>query len=125
MKRSNFDCSKCGLPEGFTIEFIPRTKDELIAHKLCFNCNFWRQYVGNPKSIVIDGEHFVDGGKTTLEPRGHGGRQFKIKMKDGTVIETNNLWYQGKIPPIYRKDIPDNAVFIPLLKELPDFKSED
>ena len=41
---------------------------------------------------------------------GLNGALFKIKMNDGEIIETNNLWYNGEIPK--DRNIQDNAVFI-------------
>lgn len=46
------------------------------------------------------------GGGSSL---GHGGRQFSVRMADGTVIESNDVWFQGVIPLAYRKWLPDNA----------------
>ena len=41
---------------------------------------------------------------------GFGGRLVKIKKNNGEIIETNNLWHNGKVPK--DRNIEDNAVFI-------------
>ena len=41
---------------------------------------------------------------------GHSGREFIIKMNDGRIIETNNLWYNGEVPK--ERNVADNAVFL-------------
>ena len=42
--------------------------------------------------------------------RGFGGKRFKIKMHSGKIIETTNLWHQGRIPDeVYTGD---NAEFL-------------
>lgn len=44
--------------------------------------------------------------------RGFGGSKFKVKMNDGRVFETTNLWCQGHITPQWKDKLPDNAEFI-------------
>jgi hypothetical protein len=40
---------------------------------------------------------------------GFGGQKFRVTLKSGEVIESNNTWYIGKIAPHLRKQFPDNA----------------
>ena len=78
----------------------------------CFRVNFWNECIDD-KAIIINGKCYHDGGKKPEGYRGfmgHGGALFKIKMNDGEIIETNNLWYNGEIPK--DRNIQDNAVFI-------------
>lgn len=82
-----------------------------------FHRKFWADRVApaqaDPKVCVIDG-HFYRVGDD--RPRGDlcgfGGRQFHIVRKDGTMIETHNLWSGGEIPATWREQIPDNAEFV-------------
>lgn len=46
---------------------------------------------------------------------GFGGAVFRWRWLDdpeGTVHESNNVWFQGNIPPEFRDRLPDNAVWI-------------
>ena len=84
----------------------------VLCSSKCFSVNFWNECIDD-KAIIINGECYHDGGK---KPKGysgfmgHGGALFKIKMNNGEIIETNNLWYNGEIPK--DRNIQDNAVFI-------------
>jgi hypothetical protein len=40
---------------------------------------------------------------------GFGGQKFRVTLKSGEVIESNNTWYIGKVAPHLRKHFPDNA----------------
>lgn len=78
----------------------------------CFSVNFWNECIDD-KAIIINGKCYRDGGKKPTGYSGfmgHGGALFKIKMNNGEIIETNNLWYNGEIPK--DRNIQDNAVFI-------------
>ena len=77
----------------------------------CFSVLFWNENLDDT-AIIIDGICYHDGGrnKTHLGFRGFGGAEFKIQMNDGRIIETNNLWMNGKIPA--ERNIKDNAKFI-------------
>ena len=90
----------------------------MIDEKVCFKCAFWLDKIKNPSSnrIIIHNNHYMNSGrvdkKTARGFIGFGGRDFKIKMDDGIIIETNNLWHQGEIPLRFRDQLPDNAIFI-------------
>lgn len=77
----------------------------------CFLTNFWDNCLDD-SALIIDGECYHDGGKSSRKNRdlGFGGRICKIKKKNGEIIETNNLWYNGKVPK--ERNIEDNAEFI-------------
>lgn len=88
----------------------------MVDKKLCFTCNFWDKYCESDKikkSIRIDGVHYMLGDKKKPNKwNGFGGRKFKIKMNNGTIIDTCDLWYQGEIPSHFRDKLTDNAIFI-------------
>lgn len=78
---------------------------------------FWaEQIAGRSNAVVIDGDHYriePEPGPREPQMRGHSGRLFRIRFReDGRVVETRNLWHQGKIPPPWREQLPDNAEFI-------------
>ena len=81
----------------------------VLCSSECFHENFWNENLDD-SAIIIGGECYHDGG---MKPQGysgflgHGGHYFKIKMNDGRIIETNNLWYNGEIPK--ERNVKDNA----------------
>lgn len=65
------------------------------------------------RSVRVKGEHFlIEPESSDFPMRGFGGGRFLIHFKDGRLVETTNLWSQGKIPEELRKRIPDNAEFL-------------
>lgn len=103
-------CKVCG--KEYTDS--PYYNRERLCSKECFDIDFWN-YTLDDKAIIIGGECFHDGGDKPNEKRtwllGHSGRIFKIKFKkDGRVLETNNLWYNGVVP--VTRNVLDNAEFV-------------
>lgn len=88
--------------------------EELVEQCICFKCDFWKKKVGLSQSIVVDGKHYTDGGRSMDPPswKGFGGHRWKIRMFSDQLIETDNLWHQGTIPPWFVDKIPNNAEFI-------------
>lgn len=85
----------------------------------CFGEKLWRirekEYLNGRPFIIIDGCLWTDGGykkNTRSSFLGCSGREFTIKMNDGTEIFTNNLWCGGDIPENHREILCDNAVFV-------------
>lgn len=78
--------------------------------------DFWKSKVeikDNPNVARINGVHyFIGDEKGTNSFRGFDGEKFRIKFHDGREVTTTNLWYNGKIPEEYMKELLDNAVFI-------------
>jgi hypothetical protein len=66
----------------------------------------WVHYCYDPKQPMLDRT------KRNSYPVGHGGRLFTIEYTDGTVVETNNLWYQGPIPEWLHSRFQVNAQFL-------------
>lgn len=92
----------------------------ILCSSECFTKYYWKQRVDNKDSktqVVVNGEMYQIGDEQDKGSRGFFGHQFIIKFFDGRVVITTNLWYNGVIPEEFRKDLPDNAKFIPL-KEL-------
>lgn len=86
----------------------------------CFSCAYWEGQITRGNNVVIDGVHYrVDFAKPIKNDRnpdnlGMAGRKFRIRMLDGREVVTNDLWYQGPIPPEFRPRLPDNAEFVDL-----------
>lgn len=88
----------------------------VICSDTCFHKLFWKKIIAEKdKHIVIDGKCYCDEGMvknpSPYSFLGHGGRCFHIKFADGHTLTTNNLWYQGEIPPEFRNELPDTAEF--------------
>jgi hypothetical protein len=116
MKKNNvIKCRICGKKED-TERWIKSAGDEMRKEKLCFTCNYWNGHAkeaASLKSVRAKGIHYWIGNEGSNESmRGFSGRRFKIKFKDGRVVETTNLWYQGEIPEHFKKHLPDNAEFV-------------
>jgi hypothetical protein len=92
-------------------------REIMEATGTCFNCAFWIEklflHYFTGKSVIVDGSHYTDRGKSSQgrEFLGFCGREFKYK-KENKMFETNNMWHQGKIPQRFRLVLEDNAVFL-------------
>ena len=109
-------CRICGKSDRAC--YCEPTKTNMVERSLCFNCLFWQEYVerkDDPSHIRVDGSYYVvapENDRASLSMRGFGGSRFRIRLSDGKVITTTNLWHQGTIPEHFRSQLPDNAVFI-------------
>jgi hypothetical protein len=85
---------------------------KVICSSECFHVDFWNNCLDD-SAIIIDGECYHDRGR---KPKccsgflGFGGAEFTIKMNNGRIIRTNNLWCNGKVPE--ERQVSDNACFI-------------
>lgn len=80
---------------------------------MCFTCTFWTEQAQDQRDAVrIDGWHYRIGEDKGNVFRGHGGKRFTIKFYDGRIVNTSNLWHQGKIPEHFRAELPNNAEFV-------------
>ena len=83
----------------------------------CFYFYFWDSIAA--KMAADKYHHFVIVNKNVYEigsdmdyPRGFSGRHWIIQFNDGIQIETNSLWYRGKLPERLQNNFKDNAKFI-------------
>ena len=112
------ECHICEYPQVIGTSSVD---PEMIEHKVCFTCWFWLHHIGlkngpTPRSIIVKGTHYVDGGNKPKEPRsaflGYGGAKWAYrKIGESEYVETNNMWHQGTIPK--RFNIPDTHEFRP------------
>jgi hypothetical protein len=85
----------------------------LASNKLCISCDFWNQvYEDKDNYIFINGKSYQVCDEEWNGIRGFGGKEFKIKMNNGSIIKTTNLWTQGRIPKRWKYKLVDNAEFI-------------
>ncbi len=107
-------CSKC----GGLVRLAFRNRAILEEHKMCFDCNCFREVCNIAK--VDKNRMIIDGASWHVRPdapgeyfQGMGGAEFRIKRFDSEeIITTRNLWHQGDIPEIWKEEIKNNAEFI-------------
>lgn len=122
MKLKKFNCCICGKEENST-NWVQDCGEKLMKHKMCFECNHWREQHelditerGNYGYAIVDGGHYTLNPHTDSYFKGFGGRKFKFEFLDGTIVECDNVWFQGDLNreahSHWREVMPDNAKII-------------
>lgn len=95
---------------------------EKLLEDLSVSYRFWDDKVAMRKAgdITPDGQpvirsgatHYTIGPENTRYPvRGFAGRRFRFQLLDSEeIVESTNVWYQGRIPREFAKALPDNAI---------------
>lgn len=110
-------CSICGAPMNIN-EFDTRAiiTRKMKKEQLCFSCAFWKDKIDNPVPgrEIINGCHYVfhEWVKTPIPFQGSGGYRYYILKNDGSVLRSNNVWFQGNIPERFKEQLPDTARMI-------------
>lgn len=107
-----FKCKECKKEED---ENKFTNGKDLLAKNLCFSCDYWTQRIERQNSLtqaVIKGVVYQIAKEQEVGFRGFDGEKFIIKFKDGRLIHTTNLWYNGKPPSRFKDKLLDNAEFI-------------
>lgn len=104
-------CRICGR-EFKDIKYIKPYQD--ICSSKCHQINFWKEIEQEKdKYVFIDGHSYMIAPENSnFSFRGFSGNKFKIKLENGRIIETTNLWHQGIIPEEFKESLKDNAEFI-------------
>lgn len=85
----------------------------VLCSSECFHKKFWNDIVNEKdEHLIINGECYYNETIPDGIYKGFGGRGFKIKKFDGTIIQTSNLWHQGTVPEEYKDLLPNNAEWI-------------
>lgn len=102
-------------------ELATRNGKKIAVKCLCGECDlddytlkFWSEKISirNDSNVArIDGNHYIIGSGHN-KTKGMGGSKFKIEFFDGRIVESDDLWHQGRIPESYRQVLEDNAKFI-------------
>lgn len=100
------ECTLCG------VQAMPFSGKYMTNPNLdwCHMCNYWNEQLEDrTRAVVINQTHYRDRGPA--KGGGYGGRLFRYRLISDPekVVETRNMWYQGKIPSQF--EIPDNAVW--------------
>ncbi len=108
-------CHLCGSPiELESYDQKSRLTKKMKHERLCFNCAFWTDKFENPPKgrEIINGSHYI------LHPwnndrfgrfNGFGTGGFYILHNDGTVLRSNDVWFQGNIPERFKDKFPNTA----------------
>ena len=91
------------------------TNDTICNDNDCWRDHFWQEIIAEKdEHIIIDNNCYAIGDENVgkWEMRGFDGRKFTIKLSDGTIITTTNLWHQGTVPEKFRASLPNNAEFV-------------
>lgn len=115
--KTTIKCKVCGSEEDLTHWSNAKA---LERNCLCQHCNHWHEQHDMDQNVrgkygyaIIDGGHYVLCSPTNSYFKGFGGHKFTIQFNDGYIAECNNLWFQGKIPEGYWRELmPDNAKFL-------------
>jgi hypothetical protein len=114
-------CSECGKPFA-TLSWCKPYPELLTERNLCFRCNHYLHDAipnyGKPGHVVIGSCLYSwDVKRPMVNIRndghfyGHGGREFAIRLSDGSLVRTNNLWSGGQVAARFLSRMPDNATF--------------
>lgn len=71
---------------------------------------YWENQIADRRNAVVVNHvhHRIGRGNGG----GFGGRTFYLRnLESGEVVRTNDLWYQGVIPPIFREQLPNTHEF--------------
>jgi hypothetical protein len=107
-----FRCKECKSKEDETKWTDGK---DLLLKKLCFDCNYWMERVervGGLTQVIVDGSVYQIGREDAVGMRGFDGDKFIIKFKDGRLVHSTNLWFNGRVPKKYKDRLIDNADFI-------------
>lgn len=110
-----YRCIKCGIPVNAD-EY--RCSEEMTRRHMCFTCNFWTDHIQRDHNedkdvfVVANGKHYIIDESPNPCFKGHCGAKWIIRFNDGRVVKTDNLWFQGYIPELFRDELPDNAVLV-------------
>ena len=107
-------------------EYVRDMPPDTYFYDCCEDCSFWLEKLYLPdytdRQVIVDGTHYMLGNSSI---KGFAGATFKIKFFSGCIVETSNLWHQGRIPEHFRSALPDNAVFIQTRVHAPTYADND
>lgn len=116
-----FKCNLCHREDDLDGYIVNNAITQIMQERqVCFQCAFWMDKIAHPcEGTEIIGGHyyivypFVKRPENVL--KGSYGKEFYIRKFDGTLLKSNNVWYQGEIPEHFRDQYPNTANFLSLL----------
>lgn len=102
----------CIICDNF-IRIAYQSNEKLIKNQMCFSCNLWyeRSLCIKENNMIVNGKWYSVNKDESTFFKGFGGAKF-IFIKNGKLIESNNVWFGGDIPKIWLPKILDNANMI-------------
>jgi len=116
----SYHCKLCGKKE-YIDDYVDHTITSVMKkEQICYQCAFWKDKIEhpNPNRIIVGHSYYIANPyvkRPMNRTKGMDGREFYIRMFDGTLIKTNNLWCQGKIPEHFQQNFPNTANFLSLM----------
>jgi hypothetical protein len=99
------NCTECGV-------FVKK----LLSTDRCLSCEVWEHRVSGlqyGQLVVISQKCYYLGSNTLFTKyAGYGGREFRIKFKNGGTVTTCNLQYLGNVPKYFKEKFPNTGNFI-------------
>ena len=113
-----YTCVGCG--EAARNTYCEPSKSQMLNHRFCFTCNYWRDFEEKHKPetmTIIDGHVYTPGNRTTGEMRGMAGRRFDIEYIEPSIyagqrVTTFDLWSGSTMPDHIKTKYPDTAKFL-------------
>ena len=79
----------------------------------CFTTKFWQLIIAEKDQHIVAGGKCYSVGDNSDQWRGCDGQRFYYEdLATGELHTTDNLWYQGDIPPEFRDQLPDTVRFV-------------
>lgn len=93
------------------------SKEADVCSIACANTlDFWLEKIANMNKMQIRINnrcyYLKAEDETNTGFRGFSGARFYIRLNDGAELTTTNLWFNGNIPEVFQKVLPNNAMFI-------------
>lgn len=118
-----YNCKLCGNqenPDDFCNE-NNRVVETMLKQHVCFNCAFWMNIINSqaPPGQIIIGHTYYIAHPYVKRPlnriKGNNGKEMYIRIFNGELIKSNNVWCKGEIPEQFREQLPDTANFLSLM----------
>jgi hypothetical protein len=124
----SFDCHECGQPIWF--HWMCDLEERMIENRECFECHTWLNIIRlrpNNNDLIMDhdGDLIIDNSDAKQrwcygrrEFDDDGGEEITVRLPDGTIFETSDLWCFGLVPGRFHDRLPVNAEFYEPPEEL-------
>lgn len=101
-------CTECG---GIvSANFM--NNHRILEQNVCFSCAFWLNKIDameTERLLIVNHQMYYIAPEDVNGPfRGFGGIKF-VFVKNGELIESTNVWFNGDIPKRFWDRLPDNA----------------
>ena len=113
MEWTHENCKLCGSKIDW--KYNQKTIEQMNKRQICFKCNYWTNRIEKrdcQDSVRVDGVQYLLGAEDVNQnTKGYNGQEFALKIGE-KIIKTTNLMHTGRIPSLFKGQLPDNAEFI-------------